>query len=61
MLAFNKQTEKQTTTTIIIKTDNRCVALFSGQHKLTAIYSILRHFATTTKAKVHDELRTTTL
>ena len=29
---------------IIIIIDNFCIALFSGVHKLTALYNILRHF-----------------
>ena len=29
---------------IIIIIDNFCIALFSGVHKLTALYNILQHF-----------------
>ena len=29
---------------ITIITDNFCIALFSGVHKLTALYNILQHF-----------------
>ena len=29
---------------VIIIIDNFCIALFSGVHKLTALYNILRHF-----------------
>ena len=44
---------------LIIITDNFCIALFSGVHKLTVLYNILQHFLSENKyLKVHLTLRT---
>ena len=37
-------TVKKTGSIIIIIIDNFCIALFSGVHKLTALYNTLQHF-----------------
>ena len=34
---------------IIIIIDNFCIALFSGVHKITALYNILQHFLSENK------------